>query len=300
MLNEKLTANRLQGVITALVTPFENTKVNLAKFEELVRLAAVAKLSGIVPLGTTGESPTLSSYERHAVIQRAIDAADGRLSVVVGTGSNSTKVTIENTRAAANSGADAALVVTPYYNKPTPAGLKRHFTAVANSSPIPIVLYHIPGRCGVGIPLDLALELAQHENIIGIKEAGGDVWRSGEIARQAPDGFIVLSGDDALTLPLMAVGAQGVISVISNIAPVLMKTMVDHALAGDMRNALQVHRKLSPLLGALALETNPGPIKEAMNILGMAVGQVRLPLANPRTATRKALAAAVEELGSLE
>lgn len=300
MSNEKLTSNHLQGVITALVTPFEKTKVNLVKFEELVQKAVGAELAGVVPLGTTGESPALSTDERHALIQRAIDAADGKLAVIVGTGTNNTKTTIENSRVAAQLGADAVLVVTPYYNKPTPAGLKRHFISVANSSPIPVILYHIPGRCGVGIPESLVLELAGHENIIGIKEAGGNVWRSGEIARQAPKDFAVISGDDTLMLPLISVGIVGAISVISNIAPKMTKKMVDYALNGDIINAMRIHRELSPLLEALSLETNPGPIKEAMNLFGMDVGQVRSPLANVTASTKKAIATALNNLGEIQ
>ncbi len=300
MLQNKLSSNHLQGVITALVTPFEKTKINLVKFEELVHKAAEAELSGIVPLGTTGESPALTTDERHALIQRAIDAADGRFAVIVGTGTNNTKTTIENSRVAAQLGADAVLVVTPYYNKPTPSGLKRHFTSVANSSPIPVILYHIPGRCGVGIPSGIVLDLARHENIIGVKEAGGDVWRSGEIAANAPEGFTVLSGDDTLTLPLMSVGAVGSISVVSNIAPKLTKSMVDFALTGDFENARKIHRKLSPLLYALSLETNPGPIKEAMNILGLEVGAVRPPLANVVNSTKKAIKKALENMDDIQ
>ncbi|MBT3231884.1 MAG: 4-hydroxy-tetrahydrodipicolinate synthase [Calditrichaeota bacterium] len=300
MLRKKLSSSHLQGVITALVTPFDKTKVNLVKFEELVQKAVEADLCGIVPLGTTGESPALSTDERHALIQRAIDAADGKLAVIVGTGTNNTKTTIENSRVAAQLGADAVLIVTPYYNKPTPAGLKRHFTNVANSSPLPVILYHIPGRCGVGIPASLVLELGKHENIIGVKEAGGDVWRSGEIAANAPGNFAVLSGDDTLTLPLMSVGATGTISVISNIAPKLTKSMVDFALGGDFINAMNIHRKLSPLLGSLSLETNPGPIKEAMNLIGLEVGQVRPPLANVVNSTKKAISKALENLGDLQ
>jgi len=192
------------------------------------------------------------------------------------------------------------LVVTPYYNKPTPAGIKRHFLSIADKSSIPIILYHIPGRCGVGISVEVVLELAEHENIIGVKEAGGDVWRSGEIARQAPDNFAVLSGDDALTLTLLSVGAVGVISVISNLAPRLMKQMIDHALAGDFQHALSIHRRLSPLLSALSLETNPGPIKEAMNLLEMKVGQVRSPLAPVTKITRNAIRQALKDVGELE
>ncbi len=301
MIKERLTSEQLKGVTTALVTPFDRTKVDLDRLGELIDKAGNANISGVVPLGTTGESPSLTADERHAVIQMAVDRAKEGLAVIVGAGTNNTKTTIENIRQAADLGADGVLIVAPYYNKPTPAGLKKHFNAIADAAPIPIVLYHIPGRCGVGIPFDLVLELAKHENIIGIKEAGGDVWRSGEIARRtSEEDFAVLSGDDSLTTPLLSVGAVGVISVISNLTPRLFKKMVDFALAGDLKNAMAMHHRLSPLLEALSLETNPAPIKEAMVQAGVDAGQVRLPLAPVKAATRKVIAAALEETGGLE
>ncbi len=301
MLKEILSSKNICGVITALITPFQGSraanKVNLDKYRELIKLAAEAKLAGVVALGTTGESPTLNGDERHAIIQTAINAAPEGLAVIVGTGTNNTRTSIENTRMAAELGADGALVVTPYYNKPTPAGLKAHFTAIADASRIPIILYHIPGRCGVGIPVDLALKLGEHRNIIAIKEAGGNVWRSGEIARQAPENFAVLSGDDNLTLPLMSVGVVGVISVISNIKPKLFNHMVQAMLDGRLSEARELHYKLAPLLNALSLETNPAPIKEAMNLIGMDTGSVRSPLAGVCSATKKALQVVLEKVG---
>jgi len=250
-------------------------------------------------LGSTGESAALSEAEQEAVISTVVSAAGGRLGVMVGAGTNNTPKTIQNIRRAADLGADAALVVAPYYNKPTPAGLRRHFLAVADDSPLPIVLYHIPSRCGVGIHLELTLELATHPRIIGIKEAGGDVWRSGEIARRSPADFAVLSGDDPLTLPLMAVGAAGTISVVSNLAPKMTVRMVKLALEGNYASALAMHRQLAPLLSALSLETNPGPIKEAMNLCGLDVGRVRPPLAPVTADTRRRLRAALELVGEL-
>lgn len=300
MKKERLSGKSLHGVITALITPLNKQQIALEKYEELINLAKDAELLGIVPLGTTGESPVLDSEERFSLIQRAVEAAGDDLYVIAGTGTNSTKTTIQNSRVAADQGADALLIVTPYYNKPTPRGLKKHFTAVADISRIPIILYHIPGRCGVGIPLELVLELSEHENIIGIKEAGGDVWRSGEISRLTDDDFAVISGDDSLTLPLLSVGASAVISVLSNIAPKLMKKLLDFALEGDFQKALEVHRQLSPLFGALTLETNPCPIKEAMNIMGLDVGNCRLPLVGVSAATRKALGHALENVGDVE
>ncbi|MFH0765511.1 MAG: 4-hydroxy-tetrahydrodipicolinate synthase [Calditrichota bacterium] len=297
MFKLNLTSLQLTGVWTALVTPFRGGKLDINRWVELIDRAADAGLTGIVPLGTTGETPTLSTAEKALLLDQAISATQGRLKVIVGAGSNDTAKTIGDLRRAADAGADGALVVTPYYNKPTPEGLRRHFLKAADSAAISLVLYHIPSRSGVGIPLALVVELAQHPHIIGIKEAGGDLWRSAEIARQTIDrDFAVLSGDDTLTLPLLAVGAVGVISVISNLAPKSFKHMVDLALKGDFKPALEEHRRLAPLMAALSLETNPGPIKEAMNMAGIKVGSVRLPLVSPRPETRKALRRALQEV----
>lgn len=299
MSNKIASGSQLQGVITALITPFSRDRVDVHKYAELVERACEAGLTGVVPLGTTGESPSLTDEERMVAVRCAIRAAKGRLKVIVGAGTNNTSKTVENVSKASDLGADAVLVVAPYYNKPTPEGLKRHFLTVADEAEIPIVLYHIPGRCGVGIPLELVLELAKHPRVIAIKEAGGDVWRSGEIARRTPDDFVVLSGDDPLTLPMMSLGAVGVISVVSNIAPRVTKDMVDQALAGDFTGALNTLRRLTPLLNVLFLETNPGPIKEAMNLVGMKVGQVRLPLARSGSQTRKKIRQALVETGKI-
>ncbi|NQU05116.1 MAG: 4-hydroxy-tetrahydrodipicolinate synthase, partial [Calditrichaeota bacterium] len=300
MKNEELNAKGLRGVWTALVTPFIGERVNYNRLINLVELAAKAGLTGIVPLGSTGESASLDEKERIEVIKTAVNAADNKLKVMVGAGTNNTSKTIANIKQAHSLGADAALVVTPYYNKPTPEGLKHHFLTVADVSPIPIVLYHIPSRCGVGIPLDLVVTLSEHPHIIGIKEAGGDVWRSGEIARLTDNRFAVLSGDDTLTLPLMSVGAIGVISVISNLAPKLFHKMIEHCLKNDFKSALRIHQKLSPVLDALGMETNPAPIKEAMNIFGLKAGKVRTPLVPVRPATRRAIRCSLEQLGTVK
>ncbi len=293
-------ADSLRGVITALVTPFNRGRPDLSKYTELVQLAANAGITGIVPLGTTGESPVLTEKDRDELTNCAVKNSCKKLLVIVGAGTNNSRKTLENTQKAAASGADAVLIVTPYYNKPTPEALKKYFLNLADSSDLPIVLYHIPGRCGVGIPLELTLELAQHEKIIGVKEAGGDVTRSGEIARRSPDDFAVLSGDDVLTLPLMSVGAAGVISVISNLAPRTFKRMVDSALNDKFVEARSIHNRLMPLLKALSLETNPGPIKEAMNLCDMKVGQVQSPLDRVQPSTRKAIRQALKTVGKLD
>ncbi len=299
-MRKQIKAGDLKGVWTALVTPFKRGRVDHGMMSDLVRLAGDAGLTGVVPLGSTGESAALTGGERESVMSGVIKAAGGGLRVMVGAGTNNTPGTMENTARAADLGADAVLVVAPYYNKPTPEGLKRHFLTLADASRLPIVLYHIPSRCGVGIPLDLVTELAKHPRIIGIKEAGGDPHRSGEIARLTGSGFAVLSGDDPLTLPLMAVGAVGVISVISNLVPKKTRRMIDLCLSDDFNRARRVHRELAPLLNALSLETNPAPIKEAMNQAGIKVGRVRPPLAPVRPETRRAIRRTLMQLGLIE
>lgn len=282
-----------------MVTPFRGRSVGYETLERLVGRAADARLSGVVALGTTGESPTVTEEERERVIACAVNAAQGRMRVLVGAGSHNLRHALDNVAQAARLGADGLLVVTPYYSKPTQPGLRRYFVTLADASPLPIVLYHIPARCGVGISLPLVLELARHSHIIGIKDAGGDVQRVSDIARQAPDDFAVLSGDDPLTLPMISVGAVGVVSVLSNIAPGMTRELVEAALSGDFGTALALHRRLSPLCAALFLETSPAPIKAAMNIAGMRVGSVRPPLAPVTFNTRRALKRALAEVGEL-
>ncbi len=299
MQKQHLTAEELSGVWTALVTPFKAGRVDKVRLANLVERAKEAGLTGIVPVGTTGEAPALSPSEWYTVIQTSIKTANQQIKVVPGVGTNNTSKTLENIRIAEDLGADGVLIVVPYYNKPTPEGLKRHFLLCAEVSNIPIILYHIPSRCGVGIPLDLALDLAQHPKFIGIKDAGGDVLRVSELARRAPRKFAILSGDDLLTLPFISVGAVGVISVISNIAPKMTKKMVDFALKGDFKSALEIHRKLAPLNLALGLETNPSPIKEALNLVGIKVGLVRPPLAPVSAQTRAAIKNSIKEIGDL-
>ena len=295
ILTNRLSATDLYGVITALVTPFDNhSNLDLVRYEELILSGYSGGVRGIVALGTTGESPVLNHKEWISVVEQAVSSSAAGKTVIIGVGTNDTQTTIEKAHLAAKLGADGVLVVTPYYNMPTSAGLEAHFTAIADKSSLPVILYHIPSRCGVDIPVDLTLKLAEHPNIIAIKEAGGDVWRSGEIARQAPDDFAVLSGDDNLTLPLLAVGAVGVISVISNVLPEPFVKMVDFMLSNEVNDARRWHRFLSPILSALSLETNPSPIKEALSIAGLAMGQVRPPLAPVSISTREAIHQAMQ------
>jgi 4-hydroxy-tetrahydrodipicolinate synthase len=296
-----LTAARLAGVWTALVTPFRGKNLDTGRFGELIDQAIDARLTGVVVLGSTGESPVITSAERSRLIEIAVRrSSESDLRVLVGVGSSDTRHAVEQAKQAAAAGADGLLVVTPYYNKPTQAGLRQYFLTIAGATDRPIVMYHIPGRCAVGISQELALELASHPRIIGMKDAGGDVSRVAELCRLAPDEFVILSGDDSLTLPMISVGAVGVVSVLSNIAPKLTNRMVSSALKGDFVTALEIHRQLAPLWSALFLETSPAPAKEAMKLIGLPVGEVRPPLVKVTRATREALKTALKHLGNLE
>lgn len=276
---------QLKGSFTAMITPFKNsekTSVNEEKLREQVEFQIKNGISGLIPCGTTGESPTLSHEEHRFVIDIVIDAVSGRAPVIAGTGSNSTAEAISLTHHAQKAGADAALLITPYYNRPTQPGLIEHYKAIAYACDIPLIIYNCPGRTAVNTTADTIVELARIPSIIGIKEASGNMDQICEIICRTPDDFIVLSGDDSMTVPMMSVGAKGVISVLSNIAPGEMSAMTAAALNGDFFAASKIHRELFPLMRALMkVQTNPSPIKAAMNLAGMDVGTVRLPLVEP-------------------
>ena len=268
-----------KGTFTALVTPFRNNLVDAEAFEALVDRQIEAGIEGVVPVGTTGESPTLNHDEHLRVIELTVRRARKRTMVVAGTGSNSTAEAIEYTQAAEEIGADAALLVAPYYNKPTQEGLYQHFMAIAKNTKLPLVLYSIPGRCGIEIAVDTVQRLARDaRNIVAIKEAGGSVDRVSRLRQVLPDEFAILSGDDSLTVPFMSVGACGLISVASNLIPQPVKQMVDAALAGDYRLAEELHRKYYAVYTDIFLEANPGPIKAALGAKGWMSDEVRLPL----------------------
>lgn len=272
----------LQGSYTAMVTPFRDGRVNEATLRDMVDFQIENGSTGLVPCGTTGESPTLSHEEHHRVIEIVIDQARGRVPVIAGTGSNNTDEAISLTEHAMKAGAGAALLITPYYNRPSQAGLIRHYTTIAERCDIPLIIYNCPGRTAVNTTADTIAELAAIPNIAGIKEASGNMDQICEILTRTPDTFSVLSGDDSLTLGMMAVGAKGVISVVSNVAPRQMADLVRFALANDYASARAVHTKIFPLMRTLMkVETNPSPVKTAMNILGMGMGPVRLPLVEP-------------------
>ncbi|MEM9444771.1 MAG: 4-hydroxy-tetrahydrodipicolinate synthase [Verrucomicrobiota bacterium] len=268
-----------KGTYTALVTPFKDGMIDASAFRELICKQIEASVEGIVPVGTTGESPTLSEEEHLRVIELAVREADKKIQVVAGTGANSTKEAIALTSGAESMGVDACLLVAPYYNKPSQEGLYKHFMAIAESVEIPLVLYSIPGRCGISIGEETVARLAQDaDNIVAIKEAGGTVDRVSSLRQVLPEDFIILSGDDGLTLPFISVGASGVISVASNLIPDRVKKMVDLALSGNFKEAELEHRKLYGFFTTLFVETNPVPIKAALAAKGLISEDVRLPL----------------------
>ena len=266
----------LQGAMTAMVTPFADGDVDWDRLQANVQFQIDSGIDGLVPVGTTGESPTLSHAEHRKVIEKVIEAAAGRIRVVAGTGSNSTREAMELTRHAKELGADAALMVNPYYNKPTQEGLYRHFASIADEVQLPIVLYNIPSRTGITMQPRTVARLAEHEHIVAIKEATGALDIASEIAMLCD--ITILSGDDYMTLPLMSIGAKGVISVLSNIIPDKIKAMVSAELDGDHEIARQYHLELFPLFRGMFIETNPIPIKTAMAMMGVDSGEVRLPL----------------------
>jgi 4-hydroxy-tetrahydrodipicolinate synthase len=287
-----------KGTITALVTPFRQGVIDTSAFEQLIERQIAAGVEGIVPVGTTGESPTLSHEEHLRVIELAVKFAAGRTKVIAGTGSNSTQEAIEMTQGAQEFGADAALLVAPYYNKPSQHGLYDHFMAIAGSVQIPLVLYSIPGRCGIEIGIDTTARLARDaRNIVAIKEAGGSVDRVSQLRQVLPDTFTILSGDDALTVPFMSVGASGVVSVASNLIPASVKALVDACLRGDYTAAEKQHRRLYPVFRDLFLESNPVPVKFALSLRGWMTDEVRKPLAPMLAANRDKLTASLKQAG---
>jgi 4-hydroxy-tetrahydrodipicolinate synthase len=287
-----------QGSLVALVTPFRNDAIDEAKLRELVEFHVKNGTDGIIPCGTTGESPTLSHDEHRRVVDVVIEAAAGRVSVVAGTGSNSTREAIGLTKHAAAAGAAGALVVNPYYNKPTQEGLYRHFRAVAESSDLPIIVYNIQGRTAVNVETDTMARLVRDcPNIVGVKEASGSLDQMTQVILACGPDFSVLSGDDNVTLPLMSVGGRGVVSVIANIVPRDVADMTHAALDGDWKRARDLHLKLFPLSRAAFLETNPIPIKEAMAMAGMIEPELRLPMCRMSDANREKLRGVLRQFG---
>lgn len=264
------------GSIVALVTPFNNGHVDVEKLKEFAKFHLDSQTSGIVPCGTTGEAATLDLPERKKVVSTIVKAVNNRIPVIAGTGTNNTRTTIEYTKMAEELGADAALIVTPYYNKPTQQGLFLHYEAVAKNTKLPIVIYNVPGRTGVSIAPETVARLSKIKNITAIKEASGSMEAITQI-RNLCD-ICILSGEDSMTLPILSLGGSGVISVVANIFPKQAALMVKCFFDGEMKKALDMHSKLFPVCKAMFIETNPIPVKTAMKMMGMINGEVRLPM----------------------
>ena len=284
--------------MTALITPFrEDGTVDTEALDRLVRWQIEQGIHGLVPCGTTGEGATLSADEQFEVISCVVRAAAGRIPVVAGCGSNDTRRTIGAARRAAEAGADALLVVTPYYNKPNRSGMRAHYEAVAAATELPLVVYNVPGRTGQDIGAEGVLELAEIPHVVAVKEASGDLEQIGQILARRPAGFAVLSGDDSLCLPTLALGADGIISVVSNEAPAAMAGLVAAGLEGDFEQARRLHFRLLELMRANFAESNPVPVKTAMSLLGHCGGGLRPPLGPPDEPTRNRLVAALRAAG---
>jgi 4-hydroxy-tetrahydrodipicolinate synthase len=286
------------GTYTALVTPFRNGQVDEPAFKRLIQEQIRAGVNGVVAVGTTGESPTLAVEEHIRVIELAVRFAAGKIRVLAGTGANATDEAIHLTQAAEKVGADGTLQVAPYYNKPTQEGLYQHFCAIARRTSLPVVLYSIPGRCGVEIAVETVGRLAVDcTNVVGIKEAGGSADRVSQLRAVLGRRFVILSGDDSLTLPFMAVGAQGVVSVASNVIPRPVVSMVRAYARGQLTTALRLHERYYPLFKDLFLETNPVPVKAAMAMQGKLVEEYRLPLVPLTARNRQQLQATLLRCG---
>jgi 4-hydroxy-tetrahydrodipicolinate synthase len=289
---------RLQGCGTALVTPFtERGEVDYPALRALVEWQIAEGIDFLVPCGSTGEAQTLDEGERERVVTLVVETAAGRVPVMAGATSNDTSRAVAEARRMCRLGADFILSATPYYNKPTQVGLQRHFSAVADASTKPICLYNVPGRTAVNLQPRITLQLAAHPNVMGIKEASGDLAQIMHILRGRPEGFSVLSGDDWLALAVVAAGGDGLISVASNEVPGPMRAMVAMLLSGDLESARGWHYRLLPLMEANFLESNPGPVKAALALAGRIRDQLRLPLVPVTEQTRATLATVLKELG---
>ena len=286
------------GVGTALITPFTRSgAVDESGVKRLARRQIDGGVHFLVPCGTTGETPTLTDDERRRVVELVVEEAAGRVPVLAGAGGYDTREVAHAAKAMEKAGAQGLLSVTPYYNKPTPEGLYQHFKAVADATPLPIVVYNVPGRTGCNVDAATCARLATIPTIVGVKEASGNIQQMAEVCRAVPDDFIVLSGDDALTLPLMAIGGRGIISVASNEIPAEMAQLVEAAERGDYATARKIHTRLLPLLLGNFIESNPGPVKFAMAAMGLCEEVFRLPMVSPRPASQEKILAILKELG---
>lgn len=286
----------IQGLYTALITPFNGGKLDEEAYAAFIEWQISEGVHGLVPCGTTGESPTLSAAEHNQVVEICIKTAAGRVPVMAGTGSNSTEEAIEFTRHAEKAGADSALLVVPYYNKPTPEGLFQHFKAVHDATDLPLVLYNIPGRSVVNMSDDLIARIAELPRVAGLKDATGDLARVSTLRAKLGDRLALLSGEDMTNVGFHAMGGVGCISVTSNVAPKACAEVENACLNGDYAKALQAHERMVPLHQAMFLETNPSPVKYAAHLLGKCTDEIRLPLVMPTEATKKSLMAVLEKL----
>jgi len=291
----------IKGIYTALVTPFKNYEIDEEALKRLIDFQLKGKVDGLVPCGTTGEAATLSYEEHEKVVELTVKHVNGAVPVVAGTGSNSTKETIELSECAKNVGADMCLLTTPYYNKPTQEGLYRHYKKVAEEVDIPLILYNIPGRTGINMNPDTIARLAEIPNIVGIKEASGSLVQVAEIYRLVKDKITIMSGDDNLFLPMMSVGAKGVISVLSNALPIELQLLYQAFLGEkDIQKAMDINARLLPIMQAMFVETNPIPIKETLYHMGMMENEFRLPLCSLSEGNRKFLTGVLKEYGLLK
>lgn len=292
----------IEGVLPALITPFtRDNRVDKDGIRQNIEFLIDGGVSGVVPCGTTGEAATLSIQEHEKVIEYVVEYSS--VPVVAGTGSNNTAEALELTKFAQDAGADAALLITPYYNKPNDRGMLKHFMTIAEAVDIPIIIYNVPSRTGINLKPELTAELAKVSNIVGIKEASGilDQNQITKIIELTKDeDFVVLSGDDGLTLPILSIGGRGVISVVANVAPKLVVSMVEAFQNGDMERARELHLKLAPLIRAMFLETNPIPVKKAVELIGLPAGNLRLPLAPISPDNEKKLKIALNDLHLIE
>ncbi len=285
------------GAYTAIITPFdENGDIDEAGFKENIKFQIKEGIDGIIPVGTTGESPTVTEKEHEHIIDMAVEAAKGKIKVIAGTGSNSTDEAVHYTRYAKEAGVDAVLLVSPYYNKPTPEGMYQHFKTIAEAVDIPQILYNVPGRTGKNVDAETTLRLSKVKNIIGIKEASCDLEQIMKILKHAPPEFTVLSGEDSWTFAMMCLGAKGVISVASNVAPGMVSEMVHRYMDDEVAEAKKLHYKLYDLFKVIFVESNPGPIKAAMEMMKMPAGKPRLPLVEPTDANKEKIRKVLQEL----
>ena len=286
------------GVGTALITPFTKSgSVDEPAVRKLAQRQVDAGIHVLVPCGTTGETPTLSPAERRRIVEICVEVAKGRALVLAGAGGYDTHEVMHAASEMEKAGAQGLLSVTPYYNKPTPEGLYQHYKAIADSTPLPIIVYNVPGRTGCNIDPATLVRLSSIKNIVGVKEASGNVTQMAEICRAVPKDFLVMSGDDALTLPLMAIGGRGIISVASNEVPAEMVQMVEAAEKGDFAGARHWHEKLLPIMQINFVESSPGPVKFAMAAMGLCEEAYRLPMVPPRPASQEKILAVLKELG---